>query len=256
MQMGRIEDSRSLHEEALVLRRAVYGPDHNEVGYSVGNLAFLYQYLGDYEKAAAYSKEAIEIFSKQFGENHPNIGIILGGLGWTLRLQGRFGEAELTLREALGRLQTSVTADNVHTSQIHNALGETYAAQAKYAEAEAEFRESLRVLRQLGVEHAHQGRAMVGIASLPASSLSVEERMEYYVDGLRIVRNTEGLGTPDTAVLQINFGAFLLDQGEVARARAEFKSGLRHLAETLPGDNPRYLQQADRYRELFGEPPP
>jgi tetratricopeptide (TPR) repeat protein len=256
MQMGRIEDSRSLHEEALALRRQFFGPEHNETGFSVANLAFLYQYLGDYERAEQYSREAIGIFSKQLGDNHPNIGIILGGLGRTLHLEGRDEQAESTLIDALGILRQALGPDNVQTSQAHNSLGEVYAAQGKYALAESEFRETLRIMEQLGVEHAHKGRALVGLAKLPESSLSDEERLRYFEQGLDIIRNTEGLRTPDTAACQLDFAAYLLRRGDEARARDEFQQGLRNLAAALPDSNPRYRQQADRYRQLFGEPPP
>jgi tetratricopeptide (TPR) repeat protein len=256
MQMGRIEDSRALHEEALALRREFFGPEHNETGFSVANLAFLYQYLGDYERAEQFSREAIDIFSKQLGDRHPNIGIILGGLGRTLHLKGDDEQAESTLIEALGILENALGPDNVQISQAHNSLGETYAAEGKYAQAESQFRETLRIMQQLGVEHAHKGRALVGLAKLPESSLSDEQRLNYFRQGLDVIRNTEGLRTPDTAIYQLDFAAYLLQRGDEAQARDEYRDGLRNLAAALPEDNVRYRQQADRYRQLFGEPPP
>lgn len=256
MQMGRLAESRGLQEEALAIKRDWFGPDHIETGYSVANLSFLYQFAGDYENSIALKREAIEIFSAKLGENHPNIGIILGGLGWNLSLQGKYAEAESTLFDALERLRLSMGTDSLQEPSIINSIGEMYAAQGKYAEAEAKFRDSIRIVNKAGITHAQTGRALAGIANLPTSTLSVEERLKYFEEALHTLEKTEGLGTPDAAVTQMNFATLLLQQGDEERARNLFVTGLRSLGAALPEDNTRFVEQAKRYEDLFGESPP
>jgi len=111
-------------------------------------------------------------------------------------------------------------------------------------------------MQQLGVDYAHKGRALAGLANLEGSGIGPDERLQMFEEGLEIIRNTETLRTPDTAVYQMNFAAFLLREGDRERARREFFDGLANLASAINRDNPRYQQAAARYRELFGEAPP
>lgn len=254
MSSGRMAESQELQEEALAIKRDWFGPEHTETAYSMANLSFLYQYFGDFEKSAAYKRESIDIFSKQLGENHPNIAIILGGLGWDLSLQGKYPEAETTMLDALGRIRNSLGPDNMREPSILNTLGEMYAAQGRSEEAETRFRDAMRITAKAKVEHAETGRALGGLAGLPNSTLSVEDREQYFNDSLNNLENTSGLGTPEAAIIQMNFGVFRFEQGDESSARELFRAGMDHLAAALPTSNPRYQEQADRYAETFGEP--
>ncbi len=255
MQMGRLAESRRVHERGLTLRRKYFGPEHIETAYSIANLAYLYQYFGEYEQSEALARESIRIFSARLGEQHPNIAIILGGLGWTLTLKGDHAAAASVLDEALTRLHASVGSGSVHEPPVLNALAENQARQGNVAAAEARFRESLAILEQAGVELAHTGRALAGLARLDSSSLDADERLAHFEEAIRILENTEGLGTPDAAIHLIDFGAFLHSQGLDERARNTFGTGLVHLEDALGTDNPRYLEQLERYRALFGADP-
>jgi len=253
MSSGRLSESRELQEEALSIKRDWFGPDHIETAYSLANISFLYQYFGEFEKSAAFKRESIDIFSKQLGENHPNIAIILGGLAWNLSLQGQYAEAEATLFDALDRIRNSFGPDSMSEPSMLNTLGEMYAAQGRFEEAETQFRNAMRITALTTAEHAEMGRALGGLANLAESTLSVEERERYFDDSLNTLGNTTGLGTPEAALIQMNFGAYLSGQGEDLRGRELFQAGLNHLADALPTDHSRYKEQAARYESLFGE---
>lgn len=253
---GRLAESQVFQEEALAIKLEWFGPDHTETAYSMANLSFIHQYFGDFEKSAALKRESIDIFSKRLGENHPNVAVILGSLGMDLTLQGRYDDAERTLFEARDRFRNSLGPDSMREPSVLNSVGELYAAQGRNEEAETQFRESLRILAAANVQHMETGRAMGGIADLPESTLSTKEREQYFNDSIGILRDTSGLGTPEAALVQMNFGAFLFEQGDESRAREFFQAGLNHMAAALPVENPRYVKQAKRYENLFGEPPP
>ena len=139
---------------------------------------------------------------------------------------------------------------------IYNGLGELYAKQGKNQEAEAFFRETLRVAALTNARHSEAGAARAGIAKLPGSSLSEEERERYYEDGLDILSTTEGLGTPRAALIQIDFAIFLAEQGNSVRALEWFNDALEHLSAALPADNSQYLEQRRLYEDLFDAPAP
>ena len=254
--LGQYAESYDLQQQALEVKRDWFPADHIEIAYSLANLSFIYHHYGNFENSAELKREAINIFSTQFGAGHPNIGVILGGLGWDLSMQGRYAEAEETLRDALDLLRRALGEDNLREPPILNTLAEMYAAQGEFARAESHFRDALRIYSATGVAHAEEGRALGGIANLSESSLAETERVEYFEDGIEKFRSTAGLSSPEGADLQLNFGEFLVEQGEPERAREMFDAGFTFLAAALPHDSPQFLKQAKRYERLFGEPPP
>ncbi len=251
---GQIAKSEPLHEQALAIKKEWFGPGHIEVAFSENNLSWVYRILGDYEKAEVLIRDAIRIFSTQLGDDHPNVGIVSGNLAHALRDQGMYTEAEATYRNALRLVQNALGEKHMNVVHIYNGLAALYALQDRHEEAEKLYRRTLEVTAANNATHSEAGVARAEIANLPASSLTTAEREQYYEDGLDILANTEGLGTPRAALIQIDFAVFLAGQGKEARAKEWFDGGLQNLSAALPADNPRYLEQVTLYEDLFGKP--
>ena len=135
---------------------------------------------------------------------------------------------------------------------IQNGMGTLYGRQDRFEEAELHFREALRIIMSINAEHSYVAVARAGIAKLPLSTLNVEEREQYFSEAIAQLLKTEGPYTPRVTNMQMDFAAFLMEQGEASRAQTLFRTGLEHLGEAIPVDHPRYLRQVGRYEELFG----
>ena len=256
MLTGRLAESQQLQEESLAIKRDWFGQDHIETGYSVANLSFIYQEYGDYEKAEALKQESIEIFSQRLGANHPNIGVIMIGLAANMASQKKYTEAETTYLDALSRVRNSFGPDSMREVSTQNGIGQLYAEQGRFEEAAASFGEALRISTIQNSEHSDAAIARAGMASLPESALTTAEREQYFATALEQLEKNEGLGTTRAALIQMDFAELLAEQGDDSRAQEIFQNGLTNLSTALPAGNPKIREQADRYEELFGEPPP
>lgn len=65
-------DAKEMHQRALAIGEAVYGPDHPTVAIDVSNLGGVLESLGDFEGAKKNYERALEIFGKYLGKEHPN----------------------------------------------------------------------------------------------------------------------------------------------------------------------------------------
>ena len=253
--MGRLAEAQRVHEQALELKRGWFGTNHIEVGFGIANLSMVYMNLYDFDRAAALQAEAIDIFSSALGEDHPNVSIIAGNLAWSLKGQQRYEEAESAFREANRGISESLGAEHLNLTNLYNGLGEMYAEMGRYADAEQSYRETLRLTDAADPGYSEAGGAYAGIAALPESSLALDEREAYFVKALEILENSEGLGTPRSALVEIGFAEFLFAEGEATRAHTYFESGLAHLAGALSAENWKYMEQRERYETVYGGSP-
>ena len=211
----------------------------------------VYMSLFDFERGAELQKSGIEIFSGALGADHPNVSIVRGNLAWALKGQGRFEEAEQTFHEAIQGISDSLGPRHLNLTNLYNGLGEMFAEHGDYETAERWYRETLVITDESSPRYNEAGAAFAGIAALPESSITASEREEYFLLGLELLEESEGLATPRAALAEIEFAVFLAEQDQIDRGRQYFDSGLEHLRSALPVDNWKYREQIERYEAAF-----
>jgi tetratricopeptide (TPR) repeat protein len=202
--------------------------------------------------AETLKEEAVEIFSKQLGPEHPNIGIITIGLAAVLNFQGKYAEADATYRRALNILQGGFGPESIQVVIVHNGIGQNLADQGRSSEAEASYREALEIGMNVNPEHSDVADSHGRLARLPESTLTPQEREEYFGKAIDILRNNEGDGSLRAAFFQTDLGVLLAEHGRDQEARDHFADGLATLAAALPADNPRYVARREQFESLFG----
>jgi len=98
-----------LGEQALAIRRGLYGEGHPDTARSLANVAAGYRNLGKYDKALEYSDQAFAIRRKLFGDDHPetaqslvNVAVCHNDLGKHDRSLDLAQQALTILRELYG----------------------------------------------------------------------------------------------------------------------------------------------------------
>ncbi len=104
-QSGRYDEAIELAEEALALRRQVYGDAHPDVATSMNNLALLYHTQGRYDGAESLYEEALALYRQVYGDSHPDVAMGMNNLAALYQDQGRYNEAEPLYEEALALLR-------------------------------------------------------------------------------------------------------------------------------------------------------
>ena len=65
--MGRYQEAEPLYQQALAIRKKVFGEQHRTYASSLDDLAQLYQAMGKYPQAEALYQQALAIRKKTLG---------------------------------------------------------------------------------------------------------------------------------------------------------------------------------------------
>ena len=108
-----ILDGLGRHDEAEALLRAALATfereqDEYEVAMTLGNLAAILQWRGDFQAAELMHRRALEIKERTLGPEHPELATTLSNLATTLYAEGRGDEAVPLLRRALALAEGSL----------------------------------------------------------------------------------------------------------------------------------------------------
>src|SRR5687768_9453568 len=88
-------------EEALKIRRQRLGDSHPDVAQSIGRLATVAYYLGDYARAESLAAEALKIREATLGANHTLVAESLSDLASMYLVRGDFVRPEPLFLRAL-----------------------------------------------------------------------------------------------------------------------------------------------------------
>jgi tetratricopeptide (TPR) repeat protein len=89
--------AKALHQRALSIREAEFGPDHPDTAHSLHNLANVLYAQGDLDDARSLYERALSIRETRLGADHPWTATILNDLGVILRGQGELDGARTLL---------------------------------------------------------------------------------------------------------------------------------------------------------------
>jgi tetratricopeptide (TPR) repeat protein len=87
--LARLTDAKALHERALAIAEAAYGPDHPTVAIGLNNLAYILQDLERPEQARPLQERALAIAEAAYGPDHPIVAAFLNNLAQILRDLGQ-----------------------------------------------------------------------------------------------------------------------------------------------------------------------
>ncbi|MCH9647155.1 MAG: serine/threonine-protein kinase [Deltaproteobacteria bacterium] len=135
------ERSEESLEAALQLRQAVFGPHHEAVAQSLGELAHLRLAQEDVVQAEALGRQALEMRRDLLGEVNLPVAESLNDLGEILLADGRPREAEVLLLEALEMRRKLVGPE-------HRAILESYFELAFLHREEGNFERAIELYRK------------------------------------------------------------------------------------------------------------
>src|SRR5262249_50321734 len=132
---GRIDEAVALYEEVLTARKAKLGPEHPDIGKSLGYLAQAYRQAGRLGEAIQRLEQAVALQKAKLPARHPDTIFSLGHLGSAYLDSKRFADAVPVLRECLA-LSEKQEPDGWQRFQTMNELGAALAGQGKDLEAQ------------------------------------------------------------------------------------------------------------------------
>ena len=149
LELGDYPRAAPLLDSAVVLRRAIHGPDHEEVARALRDAAEVRNIMGDYPSSDSLYRRALTIQRARLGPRHRDVGVTLNYLADMLVQSGRADSAEPLFREALAILEAVPGDQRGEIAMSKFGLGVAKRYQGRFDEAEPLFREVLRLRREL-----------------------------------------------------------------------------------------------------------
>ncbi len=146
-EQGRYAEALQLHQQALELRRKLFGDSHPDVAISLSNIGFVLGRQGDHGAANKSLAAAVAIGRKGVS-GELGLATALNNYASSFDELKRYKEAEPIYREALAIRTKRLGPNHLQTASVVNNLGYNMLSQGKKTQAVALFRQSLTAMRK------------------------------------------------------------------------------------------------------------
>jgi tetratricopeptide (TPR) repeat protein len=220
-----LPEAEALDREALVIARALYGPDHRQTGSANASLAVLLERKGNFAAADSFARAALAQKMRMYGEVSTETALMLRTLGGIRVVLGDQAEAEHLLRRALASFQQAFPQGHMDEGDVLNRLAYLLSLR-RSADADSLYRQAVRfeqVRLEAGPFFVTDGYEYLGWAARRRGELTLAERM--YRRALTLYAAELPAGHPYRAQAAVGLGETLLGAGREAEARRYLREG-------------------------------
>jgi eukaryotic-like serine/threonine-protein kinase len=224
--LGRFADAQPLAEEALALRRQVFGPVHADVASSLHALGEIERRRGDLLTADRHLQQALAMRRELLGEAHPLVAQSMVSVAWTRdRLFHEVPGLEDMLRRALEIQRAQPNPPREDMAMTLEALTELLVRDRRAAEAEPVREELVRLqLDLMGDDHPGAVDARLQMGVLLRARGEVAAAAEQYRLALQLQQR---LGPhPRLVSALVPLAGIELQTGDTAGAEAHLRHAL------------------------------
>ncbi|HKV60055.1 MAG TPA: tetratricopeptide repeat protein [Ktedonobacteraceae bacterium] len=217
---GFYPQSRSLHQQALMIREQVYGSDDPAIAESLNALAVLSRLEGNFEQAERFHRQALSIREKALGLDHPATILSLNNLGILYSNQRKYELAEPLLKQALNIRERILGSEHPNTLMSFLNLAKLYLEQHNYVQAEQLLKQTLATCeRTLEPEHTLIAQNLNLLARLHYEQGDYERAEVFWKQSLAILEKTLGSEHPATAGVLNALAELYFAQGRHTQAQ-------------------------------------
>ncbi len=218
-QFGHSRHALELAEQALAIRRELFGERHADTATSLNNIASYHDQLGNTTHALGLAEQALAIHRELFGERHADTARSLSNISFYHHQLGNtkhaleLAEQALAIRRELFGEQHPATANSLsNITGYHAQLGNT-----KHALELAE--QALAIRRELfGEQHPDTATSLNNIAGYHHQLGNTKHALELAEQALAIYRELLGERHPDTATSLNNIAGYHHQLGNTKHA--------------------------------------
>ncbi|HEU5376732.1 MAG TPA: tetratricopeptide repeat protein [Ktedonobacteraceae bacterium] len=215
----RYTEAERLFQQALDIRKRIFGDIHPEVATLLNNLALLHDERGFYTRAEHLYQQAQEIWEKALGSNDPHVATCLANLAECYRQQSKYEQAKSLYQRALTIEEQALGSNHPSVAQTLNNLAVLYSNEGRFEQAELLHQRALVIReQQLGIEHPLVAETLGNLAHLYVSQGQYSRAEPLLVRTLTIYEQAFGVDNLHTAVVLSNFGWFYAEQHQYDRA--------------------------------------
>jgi len=227
LQKGNPSAAKALHERALRIQQAHYGPDHVQVAVTLDNLGIANTELGNPEYAKELLTRALRIHEAHFGREHVQVAWTLDNLGCALRDLGELRQSQALHERALRIYEAEYGRDAVRLCRTLNSLGHTHRGLGSPSSAKQFYQRSLVIFEsEIEPDQAQVAICYNNLGNAVREDGDVDKARILYEKALEIAEAHFG-GTHDEVGRTLNnLGLAHLELGNASTAKPLFARAL------------------------------
>jgi eukaryotic-like serine/threonine-protein kinase len=224
---GKLEQARTLLEQALEIRERIFTGDHAGTALSLHNVGSVLVSLGRFDLAGPILERSRAMFERIHGPDHPDVAALLNNLGTFHYLQEQFDKAEPWLKQALAVREKVLSPDHRDLALTLNDLALLYSAQGRFTEAEPLLKRALAIYEKtLGPDHPDVAAVLNSLATTYDEQAKYALAEEPYLRALAIIEKALGPDHPIVATALHNLADNYRLREQYAKAEPMFKRSL------------------------------
>jgi len=236
---AREPETRAMAEQAIALKEAVHGPQHDAVADSLTNLGVIDFLLGDYKSAQLSWERALAIREQVLGPDDPGVAQLLNNLANLFTHIGDLGKARELNERALAIREQEFGPEHSLVAQSLNNLAITLTESGEYAQALPVLERCLEIKEKLiGTEHAAYAASQLALARALAESGGYDRALSLYQHAEQTLEQTLGPEHPQVGMALHNHAEILRKEGRYDEARPLYERALAIYQQAYGPDHP------------------
>jgi eukaryotic-like serine/threonine-protein kinase len=202
-------------------------------------LASLYTYRNDHDRAAMLYRAALDINRQALGTDHPHVGMHVQNLAFTLQQQGKLEEAAPLFAESLQILGKVLGEAHPITLDASANYGRFLHRRGDLARAEQVFARVVELDKKArGERHPFVGHDLVNLGMLRVDAGNPAQAQQDFRAALGIYAETLPADHPFVGSALSGLGRALLEQGHAKDAEQTLRQAAQIAAKSMAADSP------------------
>jgi len=224
--LGNLSRADSLLTASLVRRRALYGPEHPDVGESLVALGLLRADQARLPEAEQLIRDGLAMVKRSLPETHPAIASASAALGRVLQNRGAYAQAIPVLEEVVRDREAADTASPDLASAL-NELANTHFYAGHFLVSDSLNRRALEIYRNLyGAGHPLVADNLINLGAIQDEFGNYDETERLYRQALDINRRWYGNDHFETASNLTLLGRVLVKEERLDEAEDALRQAL------------------------------
>ncbi len=246
--------SQLLHQQALTIRKQLFGSDDPSVADSLNSLAILARNQGNNEQAEGLHQQALSIRQKALGLYHLTTAESLNNLGVLYRNQRKYEQAEPLLQQALSIWEQLLGSEHLDTLHSVLNLAKLYLEQHNYGQAGQLLNQALATGEQvLAPGHPLIAHNLNLLARLFYEQGNYEQAETLWKQSLAIMEQTLGPEHPAIPELLNALAGLYAAQGHFTEAQTLCERAISISEKRLGAEHPETIAYRDNLTRILSK---
>jgi CHAT domain-containing protein len=239
-------------ESALLQFEQEFGKDHHYCGICLHDIALMYRYSRQSEKALHYITLSLENIALSLGKEHHEYGIRLQDMAGIYKDMGMYEKALPLYFAALDNAEKSIGRSHAFYGVYLNDLATLYYEMAQYDKALPLYLESLdNTLKNRGKEHFEYGTRLNNLAALYEAMGLHEKSLPLYLEAVENTEKTMGKDHPTYGMNLNNLAGYYERMGQYDKAHSTYLASLENTEKSFGREHPYYGVRLNNLAGLY-----